>query len=231
MKKDITPTNVALVEKEVNVVIIAAKQIQISDLESANAAVDFLKRIKKAKKWVNDLLDSQCKSAYETWQVALAKKNGLMKPLDEAEKIVKGEKTRFDKEQLQLREKLLAEARERAEKEEEKERNRILKRIEKTNDEEKKAFLREQFETVHVPIDPVLIEPIKVDGATLQSDYSVEIVNPMELLKAITSGLILINVDKLITFKIGCLKDYIKLTGATLIPGCKVEKTFIQRIT
>jgi folylpolyglutamate synthase/dihydropteroate synthase len=110
---------------------------------------------------------------------------------------------------------------------EEKLKAKIQKKIDKTDDEEKVAVLQEQLETAHVP--RVVVEaPVKLNAT--QQDFDIVIDDIMDLLKAIVKGEVNVDPNVLFEVKIKVLKDYLKLSGKTSIPGCSVKKTLIQRI-
>ena len=217
----------AAVEKEVASVTSVSRQMVVKSTDDAIVAVDFLRKVNAAKKKVEEFFAPQLGSAYATWQTILAQKKQYISPLEAAEKLVKGKKTEFDLEQRRIAEEQQRKADEKARIAEEKLKAKIQKKIDKTDDEEKAAILQEQLETVHVP--RIVVEaPVKLNAT--QQDFDIVIDDIMGLLEAIVKGEVNVDPDVLFDVKIKVLKDYLKLSGKTTIPGCIVKRTLIQRI-
>ena len=217
----------AAVEREVASVTSVAEGMVIRNTNDAIAAVDFLRNVNAAKKKVEEFFAPQLGSAYATWQTILAQKKQYISPLEAAEKLVKGKKTEFDLEQRRIAEEQQRKADEKARIADEKLRARIQKKIDKTDDEEKVAVLQEQLETAHVP--RVVVEaPVKLNAT--QKSFDVTVIDIMDLMEAVVKGEVNVDPDLLFEVKIKVLKDYLKLSGKTSIPGCSVKKTLIQRI-
>ena len=53
------------------------------------------------------------------------------------------------------------------------------------------------------------------------TDISVEVVNPMALIKAVADGKLPIH---FVSFGMGEIKKYVKVTGVTSLPGCRIEQ-------
>ena len=217
----------AAVEREVASVTSVAEGMVVKTTEDAIVAVDFLKNVNAAKKKVEEFFAPQLGSAYATWQTILAQKKQYISPLEAAEKLVKGKKTEFDLEQLRIVECERQRAEEKARLEEEKLAVKIQKKIDRTDDEEKLAILQERLETISVPRDMVE-SPVKVNAT--QKSFDVTVIDIMDLMEAVVKGEVNVDPDLLFEVKIKVLKDYLKLSGKTSIPGCSVKKTLIQRI-
>lgn len=217
----------AAVEREVASVTSVAEGMVIRNTNDAIAAVDFLRNVNAAKKKVEEFFAPQLGSAYATWQTILAQKKQYISPLEAAEKLVKGKKTEFDLEQLRIVECERQRAEEKARLEEEKLAAKIQKKIDRTDDEEKLAILQERLETISVPRDMVE-SPVKVNAT--QKSFDVTVIDIMDLMEAVVKGEVNVDPDLLFEVKIKVLKDYLKLSGKTSIPGCSVKKTLIQRI-
>lgn len=217
----------AAVEKEVASVTSVSRGMVVKTTEDAIVAVDFLKNVSAAKKKVEDFFAPQLRSAYATWQTILAQKKQYISPLEAAEKLVKGKKTAFDLEQMRIAEEKQREADEKARIAEDKLRAKIQKKIDETDDEEKAAVLQEQLETVHVQ-RTIVEAPVKLNAS--QKDFDIVIDDIMDLLKAIVKGEVNVDPGILFDVKIKVLKDYLKLSGKTTIPGCTIKRTLIQRI-
>jgi len=217
----------AAVEREVASVTSVAEGMVIRNTNDAIVAVDFLRNVNAAKKKVEEFFAPQLGSAYATWQTILAQKKQYISPLEAAEKLVKGKKTEFDLEQLRIVECEWQRAEEKARLEEEKLAVKIQKKIDRTDDEEKLAILQERLETISVPRDMVE-SPVKVNAT--QKSFDVTVIDIMDLMEAVVKGEVNVDPDLLFEVKIKVLKDYLKLSGKTSIPGCSVKKTLIQRI-
>ena len=217
----------AAVEREVASVTSVAEGMVVRNTNDAIAAVDFLRNVNAAKKKVEEFFAPQLGSAYATWQTILAQKKQYISPLEAAEKLVKGKKTEFDLEQLRIVECERQRAEEKARLEEEKLAAKIQKKIDRTDDEEKLAILQERLETISVPRDMVE-SPVKVNAT--QKSFDVTVIDIMDLMEAVVKGEVNVDPDLLFEVKIKVLKDYLKLSGKTSIPGCSVKKTLIQRI-
>ena len=217
----------AAVEREVASVTSVAEGMVVRNTDDAIVAVDFLRKVNAAKKKVEEFFAPQLGSAYATWQTILAQKKQYISPLEAAEKLVKGKKTEFDLEQLRIVECERQRAEEKARLEEEKLAAKIQKKIDRTDDEEKLAILQERLETISVPRDMVE-SPVKVNAT--QKSFDVTVIDIMDLLEAVVKGEVNVDPDLLFEVKIKVLKDYLKLSGKTSIPGCSVKKTLIQRI-
>lgn len=217
----------AAVEREVASVTSVAEGMVIRNTDDAIVAVDFLRNVNAAKKKVEEFFAPQLGSAYATWQTILAQKKQYISPLEAAEKLVKGKKTEFDLEQLRIVECERQRAEEKARLEEEKLAVKIQKKIDRTDDEEKLAILQERLETISVPRDMVE-SPVKVNAT--QKSFDVTVIDIMDLIEAVVKGEVNVDPDLLFEVKIKVLKDYLKLSGKTSIPGCSVKKTLIQRI-
>ncbi len=217
----------AAVEREVASVTSVAEGMVIRNTDDAIVAVDFLRNVNAAKKKVEEFFAPQLGSAYATWQTILAQKKQYISPLEAAEKLVKGKKTEFDLEQLRIVECERQRAEEKARLEEEKLAVKIQKKIDRTDDEEKLAILQERLETISVPRDMVE-SPVKVNAT--QKSFDVTVIDIMDLMEAVVKGEVNVDPDLLFEVKIKVLKDYLKLSGKTSIPGCSVKKTLIQRI-
>ena len=217
----------AAVEREVASVTSVAEGMVIRNTDDAIVAVDFLRNVNAAKKKVEEFFAPQLGSAYATWQTILAQKKQYISPLEAAEKLVKGKKTEFDLEQLRIVECEGQRAEEKARLEEEKLAVKIQKKIDRTDDEEKLAILQERLETISVPRDMVE-SPVKVNAT--QKSFDVTVIDIMDLMEAVVKGEVNVDPDLLFEVKIKVLKDYLKLSGKTSIPGCSVKKTLIQRI-
>jgi hypothetical protein len=80
---------------------------------------------------------------------------------------------------------------------------------------------------VYVPVKSEKLT--KHSGMARQKDFDIEVIDKMELLKAIASGEVKLGDDSF-EFKKSVLKAFVKATGAKSIAGCKIVKKFIQKV-
>lgn len=203
-----------IVKSEVNSLAARVQQLQINSQQSLLVAVDLLQSIVIARNKANPLFDPQIKAAKHSYQVALDQKKEFLKPLFDAEFIIKSKKTEYD---------LMVE--EAAEQKLKKDRAKIEKQMSKTKDKEKLAVLEEELEEVKTEL-PVS----KVKGMAKQKDWKITIKNKRKLLTAILNDE-LGDLDSLVDINISGLKTYLKQSKKDSIVGCVVEKTFIQKVT
>ncbi len=79
-------------------------QIQIHDQESYDAAMDFLEKVRRYRRWMASILDPIIQATNEAHKKALGQKKRIEKPAIQAELIVKQRKVGFDLEQRRLQE-------------------------------------------------------------------------------------------------------------------------------
>lgn len=200
-----------------------AESLIIHGQNDYNAAAEFLVNIKTKMKEVEAAMDPQCKSAYAAWQTANDQKKRYLAPYVEAESITKASLSSYQLEQRRIAEVAEAKAREEALKQEEAERKKLLARANRTKDEDRAEDLRQQADMVFVPVVAPDHSITKAEGVSTSDTFDVEITNTKEfLLWLIESGL---DLSTVLSLKTGPIKQYIKLTKTTKIPGCRINKT------
>ena len=187
--------------------------------------MEFLKRVVHQKARVTAFFAPQLEATHHAWQVVLDQKKQVLGPLLEAERITKLKKTEFELEQRRLHEQAVAKAQEL----EDRRVARLQKQMKKTQDETKLEKLQQQIDTSHVHTPPQVV--VKVQGVSSSADYEITVTDPYLLVSKVLDCTIPIQLDKLITIKIKPIKDYVKLSGETNIPGCAVKETLVQRVT
>lgn len=190
-----------------------ANNISVVDQESYDRAAEFLSTIKTQMKAVEEALDPQCKAAYAAWQTANSQKKAYLAPYQEAEAIVKKVVGNYQLEQKRLTEEAERQARELAAKEEERERKRLIKQ-----------GRTEEAEMVFVPVIVPAHEVIKAEGVSTITDFDVEIYDLTTFIKALAAGKVMLSPDEIFTVKTTPIKQYIKLTKNTNIPGVYVKE-------
>lgn len=218
-----------LVVKEVNTVTAIASNLFVTTQQEAERAVTFLQEVARSKKRVTEFFSEQKKATYDAWQVVCKQETKILTPLLAAESVIKQRKTEYDLKVRREAEEQARLAEELAQKEEEKLRKRLDKQIAKTDDEDKKALLEEMKEGVMVHRAATPSVP-KIQGASAQKDYTVEIVDLRAFLVALVSREVTIAYDQVVNIKTSAIKAYIKTTGRVNIPGCRIQETLIQRV-
>jgi hypothetical protein len=201
--------------------------IKIVDQTTLDGAGDMLLKIKGAITEVEEALDPQCKSAYNTWQVALAQKKKYLTPYQTLESAVKGEIGRYTLEQEEIREAEEQRLQALAEEEEDRTKAKLLKQADaarKKGNVDKAEELEEQAEMVMVPQPQMTNQVTQVSGVTSTKETEIEVVDLMALIKAIAKGTVKINVDALFSVKISIIKQYVNATGVTSLDGCRFTK-------
>lgn len=205
----------------------AANGIQIKDQISYEHAADFLTEVKTKMKEVEAAMDPQCKAAYDSWQTALTQKKRYLAPFLEAETIVKKGMGAYQLEQRRMAEEAERRAREEAAKQEEKERQALLKKAAKCKNEDRAAELEAQAGMVFVPVVAPVHEVTKAEGVSAVSDFDIEIHDMKAFIRALADGKIMIDPAEIFTVKIAPIKQYIKLTKTTNIPGVSITEKMV----
>lgn len=205
-------------EKHELVLVDEANELIISGQSTYDEATEILKMLKKGKKNVEETLDPQCKSAHVTWKTALEQKKKHLKPLEDAEKLIKGKISDY----LLLEERRKDEEIKKLEAEEEERRQELEEKAEEaeaTGDEELADTLREEAEA---PM-PVAVAPTvnKSSNISTASDYDIEIKDIKGLMEWMLKQKFL-DPSTVFNVKIGGLKTFRKMAGLTAIPGCKL---------
>lgn len=213
--------------------VVLQKQVEslvITNQMTYDVASSTLLGVKAHIKKLKEALSPQCDSAYATWQTALAQRTKYVSPYESLEKELKEKMAAYEVEQEAKRILAQEEARLRAKAETEKLQEEYKDAIDKAidgGDLDEAEALRQEAEIAVVP--PAIIDTsvTKIKGVISMDDYIVEITDPIKFLKAVTSKKINIAIDKIITWKVGGIKTYIKSTGTTEIPGISIKKSKI----
>jgi hypothetical protein len=200
-------------------------EIEVVNQGSRDLAADVLLKVKQKQKEVENALDPQCKSAYEAWQTALGQKKKYLAPYIEAENELKVRISSYDLGQRRLQEEMSRRAQEEARKEEAKLKAKLEKKAAKAEDRgdtDLAGELRDEIDSVFAPtVVPNLI-PEKSTGITSTEDCEITVVDLREALKWLIASTL--DVDSIVTIKVGPIKSYVKLTKATVLPGIRIEK-------
>ena len=149
-----------------------ARSVRIAKDEDYEFAAAAVQTIKRAQQDVSELLDPVCKAAHEAHRVAVAQRNEITKPLEEAESLIKAEMLRWSREQQRIE-------RERIALEQERQRLLAIEAAKKeaelrgANEQEVKAVERE---AEMAPPPPVAVRTVaRAKGATISEHYTAEI--------------------------------------------------------
>ena len=206
-----------------------AVSCQIVDAESRAAAIALATEITRRVKIVEEEFAEDKKRSYDLWKSICDRINRLVEPYKAAKRVVDGEIARDWQVQERLRKEAEAKARAEAAEAEKRERERLEKeaaaRLEEGKYEEAEAALDES-DRVFVPVVAPPAEAPKTQrsaggSVTMVTDISIEVVNPMALIKAIAEGKLPVH---FVSFALGEIKKYAKATGAKELPGCRINQ-------
>ena len=206
-----------------------AVSCQIVDAESRAAAIALATEITRRIKIVETEFEDDKKRSYDLWKSICNRITKLVEPYKSAKALVDAEISRDWQVQERLRREAEAKARAEAAEAEKRERERLEKeaaaRLEEGKIEEAEAALDES-DRVFVPVVAPPAEAPKTQrsaggSVTMVTDISVEVVNPMALIKAVADGKLPIH---FVSFGMGEIKKYVKATGVTSLPGVRIEQ-------
>jgi len=204
--------------KSNNVAVVRAKAIEITNTESYTAAAEFLKEIKQSASVVKETFKEMKESANKAHKAVCDKENTFLKPLSEAEIIVKN-KVRIYVDILEQK-KREEEARLRAEQQRAAEEQ--MKRAMELERNGKAEQAKAAYDTVTAfeNLEPIVqTEKPQVSGISTQIAYEV-VVTDETLIPAYLNGIELRQVN------LSAIKALAKTSKGTIqIPGVKINKT------
>ena len=218
-----TPVEVmkeAEIQHEVSLVEIKAKEMIITTNEEYEKAVEFGKQIKAQAKVVTDFFKPMKESAYQAHKTVCDREKKMLKPLREAEKILKKSITTYYQEQERKRVELEEKIRRQAEIERENKLNEaaILEELGK-KEEAEVAFMDAQVIETVVANTTVVMDTPKTKGVSNTKDWEIESID-YEKVPVTFSGMEIRPVDeKAIMRLIRASK------GSIQIPGVKYKET------
>lgn len=213
-----------ILSTEASTLLTEAKQFVIRNIEQYKIAADELLRVKSIRKKINELMDPVIKKAHETHKEAVASKNKLTDPLDQAESSFKQSMLAYDREQQRIaaeaQAKARAEAGERARKEREALEAKALKAIEKGKEEFAEELIS-KAESVQAFVPIVEAETVKVSGISVKTTWKARVSNPQQV-PAYFNGMEIRKIDNSQLDKIARMSN-----GTMQIPGIEFyeEKT------
>lgn len=209
-------------------VLESIKSVVIRNQTDYDQAATMLVDVKTKIKEVDTALDPQVKAAHNAWQVALKQKKEYLKPYEDAETALKTVMATYQREQKRLADEAAEKARIAAEKQEAKERaalERQAAKKEAKGDTDAATELRQQAETVFVPVVAPTHEVTKSQGTSSTNKIKVEVLDLGKFLPwLVESGL---DLSTVVTVKVGAIESYAKLTKAKTIPGCRVYEDVV----
>ncbi len=169
------------IKAEMTVVASEAGEIVVKDQATRDTAIDYLRRVKTARKRVEDYFGPLKKSAHETWKGIVAKEKELLEPLDAAERKAKVAVSGYDQEQEKIRlaeqRRLQAEADEKARKE----RERLEKEAAKLKTEAKREERLEAAAAVVAPVVELASVTQKQAGESVRKVWKARLISLADL--------------------------------------------------
>jgi len=151
-----------------------AQELEITDHESLEYAVQVKKANKQYKKSVKEYWDPLCGNAHDTWKALTSRRKEFLDPADNVDKIIDKKVDTYQREQERIAQAERAKAEKEAREAAEKERLAEIEHLQETGE-------LEEAETVAAePLDvrPVIEAPKeKVEGFSTSKRYYAEVVN------------------------------------------------------
>jgi len=165
-----------------------ALQIKVTDSPSCVIASESLKEIKRRMKVIDDRLEPEKKKAYVAYTAWNDLIKELKKPYLEKEVYLKQELSRYDQEQEKIRKQEEDRLREEARKQEEESQIAAAIAAEQEGDKEE----AEAIIAAPVYTPPIVLPKItpKVSGISYRENWTFEVVNLMDLVKAVAAGIV-----------------------------------------
>jgi hypothetical protein len=154
------------VEEKALTIVDQAKAVTVTDAQTYTAAGSLWKAIGDMIKEVEATFGPICDGAHKAWKTAVAKRDGFVNPLKEAQKSVKGLMSAYDTEQERLRREEQARLEAIARKEEEE--RRLAEAIAAEEAMKAQGATREEVaqETAAILETPVTVAPVVLPKAT-----------------------------------------------------------------
>lgn len=167
-------SEVAVIQKETQDLTQKAQGLIISNQTEYALASEFLKAVKGLQKKVTDTFDPICQASHKAWKEALSKKDLHLKPLQEAEQIVKQKSIAFITEQERIVKEQQEELRREAEAEEAKKKAALearAKKAEESGKADKADELRAKAEEVRIEAPVIAPTFQKVNGQAIKEKW------------------------------------------------------------
>jgi hypothetical protein len=230
--------------------------IRITDQASLEEAADDRAEIKRRRKLAADFFAPICDAAHKVWKTAVAKRDEVLAPYDEADKAYSRAMGSYEQEQTRIREEEARRVREETERLQREEQARAAaerKRLEDQANEsklERAVQAEERGDTatadrileepvvvppvaprpIFVPRPPTAAPPPAAKGVSFRDNWKAEVVNLLELVQAVAKGeqpITYLQADMpAINAVARALKDETRIPGVTV----KNERLAPQRV-
>ena len=208
------------IQKEVSLVEIQAKEMVITSEEEYEKAAEFGKQIKEKAKVVTDFFKPMKDSAYQAHKAVCDREKTMLKPLQEAERILKKSMSAYYQEQERKRRKLEEKMRREAEAERERKLNEAaaLEAAGKADEAEAALMDAQVVESVASRATVVMNVP-KTKGVSNSKDWEIESIDH-EKVPIMFSGMTIRPVDEKAVMRL------IRASKGTIqIPGIRYKET------
>ena len=176
----------AEIRNEYSPVVLQARGLEVSSKWGHEEAQLCLRGLRGAKARVKERLDPIISDAHKAHRGLTKLRGDLLKPLDEADRIVNGKIDTYEEEQARLADEIRRAAEAEARKLEEERRLMEAIEAEKDGDQaEAEAILEEPIET---PTIQVQTETAKVDGVSQRTSWSAEVTDKAALIRYVASN-------------------------------------------
>lgn len=215
-----------LLEQKKDDIVAKVTSIHIADQSSYQMAVEYAKGIKAVGKDIEMFCEDGIKSAHATWKTLLATRDEKLKPLQEAERILKGKMVQFTEEEERKRK--IEEARIREELRKREEEARLAQAVEL----EAEGRSEEAMQVIEAPVYAPAVTLPKVEqpkGVSYREVWSAQVTDLKALCRAVVEGRV---PEAAITPNMTVLNQQARsLKSALNWPGVKVisEKTAALR--
>ena len=174
-----------ILEQKKDDIVGRATSIEILDPLTYEQAVEYAKAIKAVGKDIEMFCEDGIKAAHATWKTLLAARDEKLKPLKEAESILKSKMIRYTEEEERKRREEEARIREEMRKQEEEARLRAAEQL------EKEGRIEEASQVIEEPIfTPTVVLPqaTQPKGVSYRENYSARVTDLKALCRAVVEG-------------------------------------------
>lgn len=200
-----------------------ARALEIRSPSEVEVGTEGIRAIGLLEKKVQDTLGEQVESSRATWKLCVSKRDAFLNPLKAAKELIRDKITAFRVEQQRQLEEERQKKQAELDARTAKERARLEKkadRLENKGDVAGAEIIQDIAESLETP--EAEVDDEVPDGMTYRDQVSVAVENLPVLLKSIFSGRVKIDLSKLLTVKASPLVQYVKATGVTELPGCRI---------
>lgn len=212
------------IKQEISTVELTAKEMVILSDADCERAAEFGKNIKKQAKVVTDFFKPMKDSAYGAHKEICDREKTMLKPLQEAEKILKCSMKNYYQEKERKRLELEAKLRREAEEERERKLNEAAELEMAGEKEAAEAALLDAQVTEEIAVNTFVIAgPVRTKGVTNTKDWEIQSIDK-EKVPVVFAGMEIRPVDeKAITRLIRASKGTIQIPGVTYKESIKIS--------